>query len=307
MKVLITGGTGSVAEYLIKELEAEHELVLFDRVRPGDNRFQYEIRHPYICGDLTNGEDCAKAVAGCQAIIHLGAIPFPTDMPGYEERAKAQGTVPMPYNETMRVNTMGTYELMRAAVNAGVKTVVAITSNCVLGHGFRVSGRHFPVQYLPIDEEHPRDPEDSYSVSKHFQSEIMFMFARSNGIRAYAIRPAWIQRPAVQKAYVEKVKPTEAWSNFVFNGYIDISDIARALRMCLVASSDLPPYDAYYVNARDTLCLEDTMDIIREYRPDLLDKVKGDMPGRSAFFSNEKARRAFGWSAENSWTRFKEA
>jgi nucleoside-diphosphate-sugar epimerase len=99
-----------------------------------------------------------------------------------------------------------------AAVGVGVRTVVAITSNCVLGHGFRVSGHHFPVQYLPIDEEHPRDPEDSYSVSKHFQSEIMFMFARSHGIRAYAIRPAWIQRPELQKEYLTKVKPTEVLS-----------------------------------------------------------------------------------------------
>jgi UDP-glucose 4-epimerase len=218
MKILITGGTGSVAEYLIKQLETNHELVLFDRIRPGDNRFQYDIRHPYISGDLTNGEDCARAVAGCEGIIHLGAIPFPTDAPGYEERVKAAGQQPLPYGETMRVNTMGTYELMRAAVQAGVKTVVAITSNCELGHGFRVSGRDFPVEYLLIDESHPRDPEDSYSVSKHFQSEIMFMFSRSHGIRSYALRPAWIQRPEVQQAFVKNAKPTEKWSNLVFNG-----------------------------------------------------------------------------------------
>lgn len=75
--------------------------------------------------------------------------------------------------------------------------------------------------------------------------------------------------------------------------------------MCFEAACDLPLYDGYYLNARDTLCLEDTLDIVNRLRPDLLDKVKGDLPGRSAFFSNEKAKRAFGWQAENSWTRFR--
>ena len=303
MRILITGGTGNLAEYLIKELEGQHELVLFDRLKPGEGRAEQITDHQYISGDLTVGEDCARAVAGCQAIMHLGAIPSPTDSPDYEERAKALGRPVYPYSETMRVNTMGTYELMRAAVLAGVKTVVAITSNCVLGHGYRTSGKPFPFQYLPIDEEHPRDPEDSYSVSKHFQSEIMFMFSRSHGIRSYALRPAGIQRPERQMELAKSVKPVEAWSEWLF-GYNDITDVASALRMCLEAASDLPLYDGYYLNAADTTVLDESLDILRRFRPDLLDKLKGDLPGRAAFFSTEKARKAFGWQAKQSWTRF---
>jgi UDP-glucose 4-epimerase len=194
---------------------------------------------------------------------------------------------------------------MRAAAYAGVKTVVAITSNCVLGHGYRVSGKSFPFQYLPVDEEHPRDGEDTYSVSKHFQSEIMFMFARSHGIHAYALRPAGIQRPERQVELSKSQKPVEAWSDWLY-AYIDITDVTSALRMCLEAASDLPPYDAYYINAADTTALEDSLEIIREFRPDLLEKVRGDFSGRAAFFSNEKAKRAFGWQAKQSWTRFLE-
>jgi UDP-glucose 4-epimerase len=293
MRILITGGTGNVAEYLIKDLEQEHELVLFDRLKPGEGRAQQITDHTYISGDLTNGEDCAKAVAGCQAIMHLGAIPGPTDVPGYEERAKRLGRKVLPYSETMRVNTLGTYELMRAAVQAGVKTVVAITSNCVLGQGYRAPGNPFPFSYLPIDEEHPCYPIDSYSTSKHFQSEIMFMFSRSDGIRSYAIRPAGIQRPESQMEMAKNAKPLEAWSDWIY-GYNDISDVTSALKMCLDASSDLPLYDGYYICAADTTAVEDSMDIVRKFRPDLLDKIKGDLPGRSAFFSTEKARKAFG-------------
>lgn len=302
MRVLITGGTGNLAEYLIKELEQDHELVLFDRSKPGEGRAQTITDHPYISGDLTNGEDCVRAVAGCDAIMHLGAIPYATDAPGVVERLKAQGRPILPYNETMRVNTMGTYELLRAAVQAGVKVVVTATSNCVLGHGGRVSGRPFPIQYLPIDEQHPFDPEDSYSVSKIFQEEIMHSFTRGYGIRSYAIRPAGITRPERQQEIAKNVKPAEAWSDWMY-AYVDIGDLARAFRMCLDAYKELPPYDAYYINAADTTLLEDSLDVVRRLRPDLIEKVR-DLPGRASFISAAKAGRAFGWKAENSWTRF---
>ena len=38
--------------------------------------------------------------------------------------------------------------MIRAAVHAGVKVVVAATSNCVLGHSLRISGKPFPFHYL---------------------------------------------------------------------------------------------------------------------------------------------------------------
>jgi nucleoside-diphosphate-sugar epimerase len=39
----------------------------------------------------------------------------------------------LPFDETMKVNTMGTY-VMEAARRQGVKVVVTAISNCVLGH-----------------------------------------------------------------------------------------------------------------------------------------------------------------------------
>ena len=303
MKVLITGGTGSLAQYIIQQLEGEHELVLFDRVKPGENRFTFEIKHAYIQGDLTNGEDCAKAVAGCDAVIHLGAIPWPCDHPVWTPRIASYGIKVPPFDETVRVNTMGTYHVMYAAVQAGVKVVITAVSNCTLGHGFRISDKPFPVKYLPLDEEHPSDIEDSYSLSKLFQSEVMHSFTRAYGIHTYGISPATIMRPEQQQAHAQNIKPTEEISEW-FLGYQDIEDIARAYRMCLEAYKDLPPYDDYFINADDHLAPEDSVDLLKKFRPDLLDKVR-DLPGRSSFLSAAKAKKAFGWKPEYSWTRFR--
>jgi hypothetical protein len=44
VRITITGGTGSLAQYVQDALAGEHELVLFDRVRPDQNRFRYELK-----------------------------------------------------------------------------------------------------------------------------------------------------------------------------------------------------------------------------------------------------------------------
>jgi nucleoside-diphosphate-sugar epimerase len=204
----------------------------------------------------------------------------------------------------MLVNSMGTYNVVRAAVQAGVKVMVAVTSNAVLGHTERISGRPYPIHYLPIDEEHPREPENSYALSKSFQEQIMEAFTRGYGIRSYALRPAWIWRPELQREHAEQVGPTEQWSDRLLNGYVDTGDVARCVRMCLEACLDLPPYDAYYVGAADTVALEDSLELVRRFRPDLVDRVR-DLPGRSSFISSAKAARGFGWKPKNSWTRFR--
>src|ERR687888_857263 len=194
MQVTITGGTGSLAEYVANELAPKHELVLFDRLEPGRNRFQYEPKGRLVSGDLTSFADCQRAVEGSQAVIHLGAIPYTVDHPDIVANAEKQGRELPPWDETMRVNTMGTYYLLEAARRAGVKTVVAASSNCVLGHGFRISGTPFPIEYLPIDEAHPLDFEDSYSLSKHLNEDTLQAYSRAHGMHCYALRPAGVNR-----------------------------------------------------------------------------------------------------------------
>ncbi|HEY3081550.1 MAG TPA: NAD(P)-dependent oxidoreductase [Chloroflexota bacterium] len=302
MQVTITGGTGSLAQYIQQELADGHELVLFDRVAPGQNTFSYEIKHPVVVGDLTSFEDCQKAVAGSQAVIHLGAIPWPVEHPVWRQRIPAAQS--MPWDETFRVNTMGTYYLLEAAKRAGVKTVVAATSNCVLGHGFRLSDRPFPVEYLPLDEAHRLDFEDSYSLSKHVKEDVMAAYSRAYGMRCYGIRPATIMRPEMQEQLAQNYAPPQEWSEWFF-GYNDIRDIARAFAMCLEAGAagELPPYDNYFVTADDTLALEDSRSLVERLRPELLPKL-GEIKGRQAFISTARAEKAFGWKPQHSWTEF---
>ena len=304
MQVTITGGTGQVAEYIVKELEGSYDLVLFDRLGPGENRFPFEVNHPVVLGELLSIDDCEKAVKGSDAIIHLGAIPYPSEFPPVQPPGSTRP--PLPYDETMKVNTMGTYYLLEAARRQKVKVVVASTSNCVLGHVemWRPSGTPFPIDYLPLDEAHPKDAEDSYSLSKQFQEELLHAYNRGHGIRAYSIRPAAVYRVERQQEFARTYKPPTMWTS-ALNGYVDIRDVARAFRQCLDAglAGELPPFDDYFVNSPDTFSLENSRDMVARLRPDLLPLADG-LTGRQSLISAAKAQKAFGWAAEHSWTEY---
>ncbi|MCX6045491.1 MAG: NAD(P)-dependent oxidoreductase, partial [Chloroflexi bacterium] len=149
MKVLITGGNGKLAAYVLRALAADHELVLFARHQPAPEFANY----PWIQGELNSFEDCQRAVAGVDAIQHIGAQPWPVEHPQLRANAEKQG---IPFDATFKTNMLGTYYLMQAAAEAGtVKTVVMAGSNCALGHGFRISKTPFPIEALPINETHP--------------------------------------------------------------------------------------------------------------------------------------------------------
>ena len=97
------------------------------------------------------------------AIHHLAAQPWPVDHPAQRAMAEERG---IPFDATMRSNIMGTYYLLQAALHDDIEIFVMTGSNCALGHGYRISDTPFPFQYLPVDEAHPSDVEDSYSYSQ---------------------------------------------------------------------------------------------------------------------------------------------
>lgn len=295
MKVLITGGSGKLARYVIRELEGAHELVLFSRSRPPEDRAHL----PWIPGDLTRFDDCLRAVQGVDAIQHLAAMPYPTDHPAIRQRMLASGQDVPPPDATLRTNILGTYYLLQAAIQAGVSMVVMSGSNCALGHGFRISRDPFPIEYLPIDEEHPSAVEDSYSYSKLAGEELLASFTRAYGIRTYVTRPSGICPPERREAMARNARPADAWNEWLW-GWIASEDLARMHRLIMESADALPPHDVYFANAADTTALEPTLELIQRFRPDLLSKVR-HLEGHQAFFSCDKARQALRWQPRITW------
>jgi nucleoside-diphosphate-sugar epimerase len=295
MKVLITGASGRLAGFVVRELADRHELILTSRREPSEERSK---DFPWIQGDLACFEDCQRMVDGVEAIQHLGAQAWPVDHPESRARAEAQG---IPFDATFKTNMLGTYYLMQAAAEASVRIIVMAGSNCALGHGYRISSTPFPIRSLPIDETHPCYPEDSYSFSKRAGEDLLASYTRAYGIRTYVTRPAGIHPPERRQRMAENAQPATGWNPWMWC-WVGSEDVASAHRLLMEAANELPPHDVYFLNADETTALEPSRELVERFNPELMPIfVKGYMTGHQSFLSNDKLKRAVGWEHKTSW------
>ena len=119
MKVVVTGGSGNIGQYVVRELlQYGHEIVSFDRVVPPEP----EPGVHYRLGDHEDEGTIFELLAPAEAVVHLSAIPSP-------------GTHANAF--VFRTNVMGTYNVCEAAATLGLRKIVATSSINVLGMGFR--------------------------------------------------------------------------------------------------------------------------------------------------------------------------
>jgi nucleoside-diphosphate-sugar epimerase len=294
MKVLVTGCSGKLAPYVVRELEtAGHDLVLFSRREPAP-----ELRRwPCIRGDITVFDDCVRAVGdGVDAIQHLAAQPGPTDHPQFRANAEAKG---IPFDATMKSNIIGTYYLLQAALAKKVGIFVMTGSNCALGHGFRMSKRPFQFGYLPVDEEHPTDPEDSYSFSKRVGEDLLASYTHAYGMRTYAVRSAGICDAERRRSMAQSVRPVQAWNPWLW-AWVGSEDVASAQRLLMEKAREIEPHGVFFCNGDDTSVLEPSRELVERFNPGLLPLVR-DLDGHASFFSNKKLRQMVGWAPRTSW------
>jgi UDP-glucose 4-epimerase len=298
--VLVTGGSGRLARYVIDYLlERDYRVTGFDCVAP--NAADYPKGVQFVKGDLTTLEDCMRAISLSEAesIIHLAAIPYDTDLHPGQSRIQN-----LPEDECMKVNTMGTYYLMDAARRfKHVKTVAFASSYYALGLGRRFSGTPFKVDYLPIDEEHPNRPEDTYALSKVFGEEILQAYSRAYGIRTVAFRLQGIDWPSRKEDYKYGIT-LEARPNHVGGPvvttyqYVDPRDAAQAFTLAIEAQN-LELFEVFHL-LTDSRHVEDTKDVVAKIWPDLKE-MAAHLEGTEGLITGKKLRTKLGYKPQFSW------
>ena len=79
MKLAITGCSGKVGRVVVREaLKREHTVVGIDHVTPTID-WTKSNTFVFIQTDLANFDAVLNALKGCDGVIHLAAIPNPTD------------------------------------------------------------------------------------------------------------------------------------------------------------------------------------------------------------------------------------
>ncbi len=120
--LLITGGTGSFGRKFAEVLLREHEfkkLIVFSRDELKQHEMQQEFNDPrvrYFIGDVRDKERLRRAAQGVDFIVHAAAL---KQVPSCE------------YNpfEAVKTNIMGASNLIDVSIDAGVKRVLALSTD----------------------------------------------------------------------------------------------------------------------------------------------------------------------------------
>jgi NAD dependent epimerase/dehydratase len=147
-RVLVTGGEGFIGSHLVERLVHEGAEVrtlvqynAFGRFGWLDPAVHVEVR--VIPGDVRDAGRVGEAVDGCEVVFHLAAL------------------IGIPYSYVapesyVQVNVEGTSNVALACRTTGVSRLVHTSTSETYGSALRV----------PIDEDHPLQPQSPYSASK---------------------------------------------------------------------------------------------------------------------------------------------
>jgi nucleoside-diphosphate-sugar epimerase len=196
MRVLITGGTGAVGREATKRLVRHgHEVTVIGRTP------NLEIEGAlYKQCDIVDFECLMACMADIDGVVHLAAIPNPSQGPG---------------QEIFRANDSGTFNVYEAAARAGIRRIVSASSINALGYNFGT--KRFSLLYFPMDETHPSYTTDPYSFSKEIMEEIGNYFWRREGVSSVFLR-----LPGVYEVTEENEGRMQGWRSATIESYQEL-------------------------------------------------------------------------------------
>lgn len=168
MHVLVTGGAGFIGSHVINGLLARgREVRVVDNLSTGrrSNLSAFAREIDLIVGDVRDLETAREAVRGCDAVVHLAALPsVPRSVadPGTSHDANATGTL----------------NVLIASRDAGVSRVVTASSSSIYGKTAELP-KHERLTPLPISP---------YAVSKLSAESYGRSFFEIYGLEVVALR-----------------------------------------------------------------------------------------------------------------------
>lgn len=271
MKIAVTGGSGRVGRSIVEmALVQGNEVVSIDQTPPPN------IDQPhfsFIQANLIDYQEFVQAIRGCDALIHMAAIPSPGHHPDHEVHNN---------------NVVVSYNALRAAVEVGIKRVCQASSVNATGLAY---SRRPCFDYFPLDEEHPTYNEDPYSLSKWICEEQANSFVRRyedmiiSSMRFHGVMP---ERPSAAQAQ------SRIQSDIAVKSLWAYTRSEAASRACLLSlTADLKGHEVFYIVAPDTIADIPSLELKQNFYPDV--PVRGDLSGHKSFFDSSKAERLLGW------------
>ncbi|MBP0597367.1 aldehyde reductase [Herbaspirillum sp. LeCh32-8] len=224
--VLVTGGTGFIAQYcIIALLQAGYRVrtTVRELKREAEVRAHLQVggvtageRLSFVAADLSNDEGWAQAAAGCRYVMH-GASPTPSGPQVAEE-------------DWIRPAVDGNLRVLRAARDAGVERVVLTSAFGAIGAGHGRMQRPFNEN----DWTNLKGNVAPYQKSKT-RSELAaweFMAREGGNMQLAAVNPVAVLGPALGADYSHSIRIIKTMMDGqpgclkINSGFVDVRDVA---------------------------------------------------------------------------------
>jgi nucleoside-diphosphate-sugar epimerase len=169
-KVLVTGGAGFIGSNLTEALLQEgHFVRVLDDFSTGrKENLIFDKAYPsleIIEGDIRDLPTCQKALRGMEYVFHQAALP------------SVQRSIEDPETSNA-VNVGGTLNILIAAKDEGVKSVIYASSSSIYGD----------TPTLPKHEEMPPHPLSPYALQKYIGEQYCKLFYQLYGLQTISLR-----------------------------------------------------------------------------------------------------------------------
>lgn len=167
-KILVTGGAGFIGSHLAERLVKDgNEVIVIDNLLRG-NKIPKETfsKITFLKEDACNYNVVLEASKGCDYIFHFAAI-LGVDIVADN---------PM---ETMETEVISTQNVVKAALENGVKNIIYASTSGIYGHHAMESS---------VTEEILVDPKTSYAMAKRYNEIYLASLHEEKGLNAIALR-----------------------------------------------------------------------------------------------------------------------
>ena len=165
MKILVTGGAGYIGSHMVNMLcNLGYSVVVVDSL-VNRHRQAVDKRAEFIESCISSEKNIIRALNGCDAVMHFASF----------IEANLSMKNPSKFFEN---NVYFSIKLLDAMQKVGIKNIIFSSSGAIYGSP----------KYTPIDENHPKEPENFYGQTKLFFENLLKWYERIYGFKFISLR-----------------------------------------------------------------------------------------------------------------------
>lgn len=275
MRIAVTGSSGKLGSATVDRLLADgHEVHGLDVAGAGGRGFTRV--------DLTDYGQTIDSLlgvtarfSGLDAVVHLAAIPV-------------NGLVPDA--ATFHNNLTVSFNVLHAALRAGIRTIVTASSITAMGFPFEEDPA-----FLPIDETVSR-ANNTYALGKIAEEAMAAQLVRwAEGTSITALRFTNVVAPGEYGTFARASEP--GYRRDLLFSYVDARDGAQAVSLALEHAE--PGFEIYDVSASDNGTTRPSAELAATHFPAV--PLRDGLGEDETLMSIDKARARLGYEPQHRW------